>query len=114
MERLKLLLTIMLFFSLLSVGIYFYVREGEIERQHNFEMVQQNYDYAKGIITKISAYKGHSIQIKYSINNIEYTYKGGYDNNHQGLGLGDTIKIKYPIDSPQFIISELDNNYKSF
>lgn len=90
------------------------MHNGDLERNYNLQKVKRNYQIGKGIITQISSYKGHSIHIKYHVNTIEYNYEGGFATNPNGLEIADSINIKYAIDSPKYVISELDENYLHF
>ncbi|RZK57261.1 MAG: hypothetical protein EOO91_10470 [Pedobacter sp.] len=113
-EKSKVILTIVAFLSLISAVIYLMMRDGDSERDYNIQKVQKAYDKTKGVVTKISSYKGHSVHIRYIVEGKTYNYEGGFDSNPNGLGEGDSLKIKYAIDSPQYVISELDENYNRF
>lgn len=113
-EKLKVWLTGIIFMSLVCGGIYLMMLDGDKERAYNLEKVKRNYRVGKGVITKIFNYKGNSVYINYTVDGKPYTYSGGYASNPEGLDVGDSIVIKYAIDSPQYAISELDENYKTF
>lgn len=110
-EKLKISLTIILSMTVVVATIYWYVSGGEEEQKERITMVQSNYKYGKGVITKMFNFKGHSVYVSYKINGIAYEYSGGWDDS-KGLSTGDSIKFKYAINNPSMIITELENEYK--
>jgi hypothetical protein len=110
-EKLKVSLTSVLFMTVVFTAIYWYVSDGQEEQKERIAMVQQDYKYGKGVITKMFNYKGHSVYVSYKINGVAYEYSGGWDDS-KGLSTGDSIKFKYAINNPSMIITELENEYK--
>lgn len=111
MNKLKAGLTILIMMSVLSSIVYWYVNSGQEEDKERIEIVQRNYDYGKGVITKMFHYKGHSVHVSYKINGIVYEHVGGWD-DAKDLKTGDSISFKYAISNPRLIITEMENEYK--
>jgi hypothetical protein len=49
--------------------------------------------------------------VEYIIKNKKYEYSGGWIKNPKGLGEGDSISIRYSVENPELIITELENEY---
>lgn len=92
-------------------SLYWIAKDANRRKSEELELINRNYDYAKGVITGKESYKGHSIEVKYQIGNREYHYVGGWDSNPHNLREGDSIRFRYAIDTPQIIITELDDRY---
>ncbi len=80
-------------------------------KQRDLAEISSNPFYTKGIITKMSLYKGHSIHVKYKVGDSQYEYEGGLDSNANKLKVGDSINLKYSIKNPEIAITELENGY---
>ncbi|MVT40797.1 hypothetical protein GO495_09425 [Chitinophaga oryziterrae] len=111
MNRIKLILTFIVIVGIIGGLLYLIAINANKAKSDKIEHINKNYGYAKGIIVKKKSYKGHSIEVKYQIGNKEYKYTGGWDNNPNNLGEGDSIKFRYAIDNPELILTELNNGY---
>jgi len=111
MNTVKLILTFIIIVGIIVGGLYWISMNAKEEKSDKLEHINKNYEYAKGIILKKKSYKGHSIEVKYRIGNKEYNYVGGWDNNPNNLGKGDSISLRYAIDNPELILTELDKEY---
>ncbi len=69
-------------------------------------------EYSKGEIIDVKSYKRHSIDVKYIINNITYIFSGKWDKNPKNMSAGDSIMFRYSKKRPEFIITELENEYQ--
>lgn len=81
------------------------------EKVRKVEYVNRNFEYGKGLIVNKSDYKGHAIEVEYEIKGRKFKYSGGWDNNPFNLRKGDSIMFRYAADSPELIVTELDNGY---
>lgn len=111
MEKLKLALTFTLMIGVIGGLLYWVSNTAENNKNSRVSHVEGSYRYSKGVITRKHSYKGHSITIKYKIDDLEHEYTGGWDNNPQNLGIGDSILFKYSINNPELIITELEEGY---
>lgn len=110
-EKIKIALTFMLILAVVGGGLYWIASNADQEKKDRIEKVDEGYKYARGIITNIHAYKGHSIEIKYNIDGKDYEYAGGWDNNPKKLNVNDSISFRYWISDPKFIVTELETKY---
>lgn len=67
--------------------------------------------YAKGVIVKMSSYKGRALVVQYKIGHTDYSHGGGWDHNPKHLGEGDSINFRYSVLTPQLIITEMEEGY---
>lgn len=111
MNRLKISLTFIIMMGVLTCFIYWYVSGGQEEDKKRITMVQNGYEYGRGLITKMFYYKGHSIHVSYKINGFSYEHEGGWDDS-KGFSTGDSITFKYALKDPSKIITELEDEYK--
>lgn len=111
MNKIKLILTFVVIIGVMVFGLYWIATNAARTKADRIKRVNKEYGYGKGIILDLKSYKGHSIEIKYKVAGRDYTYSGGWDNNSRNLGEGDSIAIRYALDAPEFIITELDNEY---
>jgi hypothetical protein len=111
MDKLKLFLTFVLMAGIIAGLLYWISSYADKKKTERVTAVAKNYNYAKGVITGIHAYKGHSIEIEYTIDKVKYDYTGGWDTNPHRLGTGDSIRFKYSTANPKLIITELENAY---
>ncbi|MCW3160626.1 hypothetical protein [Chryseobacterium oryctis] len=79
-------------------------------RQKEIQEINIDYSFTKGVITRISLYKGHHIFVKFKIGN---SIIGGSDGMQKPTNkkVGDSIWIKYSNDNPKSFITELNNGY---
>lgn len=111
MEKLKLVLTFVIIIAATGGFLYWISNKAEKEKNDRVLHVEKKYKYSKGIIVQKHSYKGHSIDVKYRIDNVDYEYTGGWDNNPKNLDVDDSISFKYSIDNPELIITELEDIY---
>ncbi|MBE8723358.1 hypothetical protein [Flavobacterium hungaricum] len=80
------------------------------ERTNEIEYIKADYTITKGIITKISLYKGKSVGIKYIVKNKIYEES---DAIHLKLNKkeDDSIYIKYYNKNPELMISEYNRDF---
>lgn len=50
---------------------------GEREKAVRIETVNKKNRYVRGFVTKLSSYKGHNINVKYIVDNMEYKSSAG-------------------------------------
>lgn len=105
------ILTFALIIGAIGAGLYWISNDAEKSKKERLSSVHRDYKYLKGVIVKMQAYKGHSIEVKYHIDNVEYKYNGGWDFNPKKIGAGDSIELKYAVDNPKLIITELEHAY---
>ena len=110
-DKLKLLLTFAIMFGLIVGGLYWISKNSEKSRAERIEFLSRGYKYSKGIIVQKHSYKGHTIEVKYRINNMEYECTRNWDNNPKNLSVGDSIVLKYATHNPIVIITELESGY---
>ena len=101
----------MLILAVIGGGLYWISVDAEKSKEEQIRVMQKGYNYSKGIIVRMHYYKGHSVRIKYKIDGTEYITIRGWDNNPRNLSVGDSIEFKYATHDPNFIISELENDY---
>ncbi len=73
--------------------------------------INSNTGYGKGIIVTIWDHRDRTIKISYKVNNKAFETTNDWDNNPRKLVDGDSIRIKYSIKHPQFVITELEYEY---
>jgi hypothetical protein len=111
MDKLKAVLVFVIIIIVIGSFLYWVASSVDKQKKDNIEKVEEGYKYSKGIITDIHSYKGHSIEIKYNIEGINYVYTGGWDYNPKKLNVNDSISFKYSINNPKLIITELETKY---
>jgi hypothetical protein len=111
MDKLKLAFTWVIIIGIIGLGLYWISKDAEKDKTETSNAMHRGYDYAKGSITDIHSYKGHSIEVKYVIKGIEYNCTEGWDKNQRHLGVGDSVSLKYAIENPKLIVTELENAY---
>jgi carbohydrate-selective porin OprB len=111
MDKLKLALTFAIMICAIGGFLYWISNQAEKDKLDRVSHVGKSYSYSKGIIVQKHSYKGHSIRIKYKIDNVDYEYTGGWDSNPRNIGVGDSISFKYSTDNPKLIITELEDGY---
>lgn len=111
MNTVKLILTFIIIIGVIVGGLYRISMNSNKEKSDKLKHIYKNYEYAKGIILEKRSYKGHSVEVKYRVGNKEYNYVGGWDNDPNNLGKGDSLRLRYDIDNPKLILTELDKEY---
>ncbi|KAA2238679.1 hypothetical protein F0L74_20895 [Chitinophaga agrisoli] len=111
MERLKVILTMTIFIGIVFSGICLIVTRAQKKKAQRIAYVNKNYSYVKGRILELHAYKSHSIVVRYRIKDKSYKYSGGWDYNPLSLNEGDSIRLRYAVDDPEQVITELEKAY---
>ncbi|MBO9672877.1 MAG: hypothetical protein J7577_05510 [Sphingobacteriaceae bacterium] len=110
-DKFKAVITLIVIKGLVLLGLFIINRSSKKDYEERIDFVKDGYHYGKGLIVDIKHYKGHSIKIKYQVNHIDYTFNGGWDINPKGLQVGDSLKFKYAVARPEFILTELESEY---
>ncbi|KRT16605.1 hypothetical protein ASU31_07240 [Pedobacter ginsenosidimutans] len=111
MNKLKVVLVFIIIIAVIGSFLYWVASNANQQKIDRIEKVEEGYKYSKGIITDIHSYKGHSIEINYNIEGINYIYSGGWDYNPKKLNVNDSILFKYSTSDPKLIITELETKY---
>lgn len=75
------------------------------EKTDEIQYVKEDYTVTKGIITKISLYKGKTLRVKYVVDGKIYEESDGMGKKlHKNEG--DSIEIKYSNKKPELMVSE--------
>ncbi len=111
MEKLKLVLTFVILIGCVLAGLYWVSTTAEEKKATRIEIVENGFEYSKGIIIEKHSYKGHSITLRYRIGNKVYEQILGWDSNPKKLKVGDSILFKYATEDPNMVITELENAY---
>ena len=93
------------------MGFYWLAKHAEKSKTETNNGMSRGYNFAKGVITDIHYYKGRTLQVKYQISGVNYICSQGWDRNPRHLDEGDSVKLKYAIENPKLIITELENAY---
>ncbi|MFH6945162.1 hypothetical protein [Flavobacterium sp. FlaQc-50] len=80
------------------------------EKTDEIQYVKEDYTTSKGIITKMSLYKGKAVRIKYVVNGKVYEESDGMGKK-LNKEEGDSIAIKYSNKKPELMISEYNWDY---
>lgn len=91
-------------------GIYFIATGLRNKRLENIDFIKTDYQTTKGIVTKISTYKGHSIHVKYKVGKYHYISSDGFDIENK-IMVGDTIMVKYSTTKPELMITEFNEQF---
>ncbi|ANF50625.1 hypothetical protein A0O34_08860 [Chryseobacterium glaciei] len=101
-------------FSFVMIGIasFFITLIYLISQKRGEEIQEINNDFSitNGVITKISLYKGHHIDVKFKVNNELVTGSDGMQKS-TNKNVGDSIQIKYSNKNPTNFITELNNSF---
>lgn len=95
--------------GIVLIFVFFFDRMDK-ERQTEYNLIKHNNQITRGIITKISLYKGHSISVKFKTNGVFYTGSDGFDST-KGKDVGDSILIKFYVKDPNVFITELNDEF---
>ncbi|ELM3645171.1 hypothetical protein [Flavobacterium psychrophilum] len=95
--------------GIVLIFVFFFDRMDK-ERQTEYYLIKGNNQITRGIITKISLYKGHSISVKFKTNGVFYTGSDGFD-SAKCKDVGDSILIKFYVKDPNVFITELNNEF---
>lgn len=112
MEKLKIVFTLLSITIAIGLGLYWISVNAEKEQIERSQLMKEGFAESKGIITSIKHNKGHTLRVKYMLNNKEYEYSGGWDHNPKRLDVEDSISFKYSIKRPDVLITELEDEYK--
>ena len=113
MDKLKLALTFGIIIGVIGLGLYWVAKDAEKSKSDRMNAMSQGYKYSKGIISEMHSYKGHSIEVKYQIKGVHYESSLGWDSNPRKLGVGDSVSFRYATENPEYIITELEDDYQS-
>ncbi len=80
------------------------------KRNDEIVYIKNDYTLSKGVITKITVYKGRSVRVKYRVKDKYYIESDGMD-KRLNKETGDSIYIKYSNKRPELMISECNNNW---
>jgi len=111
MKKVKALLPFFIFMVLIIGGLYWFATDVTKRKAAELKQINSGFGYGKGIITGLKSYKGHSIDIRYQIDNKVYEYNGGWDYNPNDLSIGDSIKFRYALDAPELLVTEMEKAY---
>ncbi|AZA52815.1 hypothetical protein [Chryseobacterium sp. G0201] len=92
--------------SLFILFLYFMANN----RQKEIQEINNDYSITTGVITKISLYKGHHIDVKFKVNNELIKGSDGMQKS-TNKNVGDSIQIKYSNKNPTNFITELNNSF---
>ena len=110
-NKIELVLT-NLFIILAGIGfLYWVANKAEKDIKKRIDAVNERYEYSKGKIVDLKSYKGHSVDVKYKINDTSYNFSGKWDKNPKGLGENDSLRFRYSKENPELIITELEDEY---
>ena len=86
-----------------------YERQQELNDR---KFINQDYKITRGIITKKSVYKSHSIliRVKYYVNWIFHEESARLEKNDK-ISEGDSITIKYSRTKPELMMTEFDDEF---
>ncbi|NIG53529.1 hypothetical protein [Chitinophaga sp. Cy-1792] len=107
-------------YGLLCLGAFFlifvfgllYMGRGTAEKwKRELSIINANNKFGKGIITNMKSYKGHSIDITYKVGGKTYSKSSSWDTNPHGLRVGDSIYLRYAVDSPSLMVHVLQRDY---
>jgi hypothetical protein len=97
--------------GIIVCALFILITKGQKSRNRDLLIINQNFKFSKGIITKMFFYKSQRIRIKYKINGVVYEYQGAWDDNPRSLREGDSISFRYSVGHPNLIINELEKDY---
>jgi hypothetical protein len=110
-ERLQLIL-FNIGLALVVMGLlYWFSYKTEKDSENLIENINKDYAYTTGVITDFKAFKGHSVEVRYVVNNTMYELSIGWDKNPKNLQEGDSIKLRYATEKPELFITELQEEY---
>lgn len=104
----KLVLFFVLLIAVMTGGLYWIVSHSSRMKSERLNQVNRDFGYAKGVIIKMSFYKGHAVDVRYNIEGRQYMYSGGWDRNPGRLRVGDSIRFRYARENPALIVTELE------
>lgn len=110
-NKFQVFLTLLIITALVIGGLWRLAVVSDKNRAANLKVINSNFAYGKGIITKISYYKGHSLHVQYTIENVTYEHSGGWGKNPNHLGKDDSISFRYSMLKPELIVTEMENEY---
>lgn len=106
LEKLKVYVVL----ALLMFALYLLVMYLTGVRDKEVLLINENYSLTKGVVIDKSVYKGHSIKVKYEVNNKFYIGSDAIDATNK-IDVGDTIDIKYSITKPELMITEFNEQF---
>lgn len=113
MDKLKLALTFGIIIGVIGLGLYWVTKNAEKIEFDRINAMRRGYKYSKGIIRGMHSYKGKSVSVKYQIEGVYFESSRGWDSNPRNLGVGDSVSLRYAMENPEYIITELEDDYQS-
>ncbi|SEP45990.1 hypothetical protein [Mucilaginibacter sp. OK283] len=104
-------ITVLVIAIILVGGLFILVKKVDKDKAAKVVEIRKHPLYLKGVITKLSSFKGHSVRINFVVNGTTYEYDGGWDKNPNDLDKGDSVWLKCSVDNPELAISELEKDY---
>ena len=89
------------------VGICFYLRTS---RKEDIEIINNSFDFTKGIVIKKTVYKSRSINVKYIVNGKSYIESDGI-NTEDNVSEGDSVVVKYSTEKPELMITQFNDEF---
>ncbi|MDM1377330.1 hypothetical protein [Myroides marinus] len=96
--------------ALVMVGIYFAATKLTDMRDEDVKFINSDYEITKGIVTKKSLYKGHSIKVRYKVGDKFYIVSDGI-NVDDNISEGDSVTIKYSKTKPELMITQFNEQF---
>jgi len=105
---------ICIFLVLIGISsiIYFIVTGLTETRHQEIEFINQDFIITRGIVTKKYLYKGHSIRVKYIVNQKCFEGSDGFD-EYDKVERGDSISVKYSKLKPELMITEFNDEFNN-
>lgn len=112
-DKLKLFLVMVLIAGVGIGGLSLVIILHNKEKQQRIDTVNKHWKFGIGIITKKQKSKSRAVELKYEVNNKIYHYHGTWDLNMDPdeLRKGDSIRFRYSIEDPEFIVTELEKEF---
>ena len=109
--RWKLIIVNLFILLIVVTGLYWIVSNHEASNNERFTGVNSQSQHSRGVIKDLTSYKGHSITLEYTVAGKNYTYNGGWDSNPKNLQIGDSINLRYSLNNPKQVITELEDEF---
>lgn len=96
---------------IVTIGLYYVGVNANKNITKRLEHIHNGNKTIHGLIIKRKSYKGRYFTIEYQVNGKIYEHKARIFDNTFDLGVGDSIKLKYALDDPNYVISEVERGY---
>lgn len=112
MKTLKGILSIFFAISGMLTVLYLLATYERQQELNDRKFINQDYKITRGIVTKKSTYKGHSISItvQYYVNWVFHEESARLKKNDE-ISEGDSITIKYSRIKPELMMTEFDDEF---